>query len=114
VAPPGTLVSKVLVHGSGAALTAGQRLMVQYEGVDWNTGKVFDSSFARGQIASFVLGSGSVISGWNTGLAGAHVCDRVLLVLPASAAYGAKGVPAAGIGGGNTLVFVIDIVDALD
>jgi peptidylprolyl isomerase len=114
LAPPGTLTTKVLVHGSGAALAAGQRLMVQYEGVDWNTGRVFESSFARGQIASFVYGSDGVIPGWNTGLAGAHVGDRVLLVVPASAAYGAKGVPSAGIGGGNTLVFVIDIVDALD
>ena len=113
-APPSTVVSKVLVPGSGARLSTGQRLMVQYEGVDWKTGKVFDSTFARGQIASFVLGSGTVIPGWNTGLAGAHVGDRVLLVLPAAAAYGAKGVPSAGIGGGDTLVFVIDVVDALD
>lgn len=114
VAPPSTLVSKVLVHGSGARVSTGQRLMVQYEGVDWRTGKVFDSSFSRGQIASFVYGSDTVIPGWNTGLAGARVGDRVLLVLPASAAYGAKGVPSAGIGGGDTLVFVIDVVDALN
>lgn len=110
---PTTLTSKVLIHGSGGALTSGQRLMVQYEGVDWNTGKEFDSSFAKGQIASFVLGSTTVIPGWNTGLAGAHVGDRVLLVVPAADAYGSKGVASAGIKGGDTLVFVIDVVDAL-
>ncbi|WP_157436583.1 FKBP-type peptidyl-prolyl cis-trans isomerase [Actinospica robiniae] len=109
---PATLTSSVLIHGSGAVLTSDQRLMVQYTGVDWNTGKQFDSSFGRG-IASFVFGSDSVISGWNKGLAGAHVGDRVLLVLPAADAYGAKGVASAGIHGGDTLVFVIDIVDAL-
>jgi peptidylprolyl isomerase len=109
---PGALASTVLIHGSGSALTAGQRLMVQYTGVDWNTGKQFDSSFGRG-IASFVFGSDSVISGWNKGLAGAHVGDRVLLTVPAADAYGAKGVPSAGIRGGDTLVFVIDVVDAL-
>lgn len=113
VAPPTTRVSKVLIHGSGAALANGQRLMVQYEGVDWNTGKEFDSTFAKNGIASFVLGGSTVISGWNKGLAGAHVGDRVLLVLPAADAYGSKGVPSAGIAGGDTLVFVIDIVDAL-
>jgi peptidylprolyl isomerase len=113
VAPPAKLVSRVLVHGAGAKLASGQRLMVQYEGVDWTTGKQFDSSFGKGRIASFVYGSDTVISGWNSGLAGAHVGDRLLLVLPPSDAYGAKGVPSAGIGGGDTLVFVIDVVDAL-
>jgi peptidylprolyl isomerase len=113
VAAPTALVARVLIHGSGAALANGQRLMVQYQGVDWNTGKEFDSSFSKGQIASFVLGGDTVISGWNKGLAGAHVGDRILLVLPAADAYGSKGVPSAGIAGGDTLVFVIDVVDAL-
>jgi peptidylprolyl isomerase len=109
---PAALNSTVLIHGSGAPLASGQRLMVQYTGVDWNTGKQFDSSFGRG-VASFVLGGDSVISGWNKGLAGAHVGDRVLLVVPAADAYGANGVPSAGIRGGDTLAFVIDVVDAL-
>ena len=113
VAPPAKVQSKVLIQGSGAQIASGQRLMVQYSGVDWNTGKEFDSSFARREIASYVYGSSTVISGWNTGLAGARVGDRMLLVLPASAAYGSKGAPSAGIRGGDTLVFVIDIVDAL-
>jgi peptidylprolyl isomerase len=112
-AAPVSETSKVLIEGSGAQVTANQRLMVQYVGVDWNTGRQFDSSFAQKQIASFVLGSGTVISGWNTGLAGKHVGDRVLLVVPASQAYGSKGVASAGIRGGDTLVFVVDIVDAL-
>ena len=113
VSPPTTLQSKVLVQGSGARITSGQRLMVQYAGVDWNTGKQFDSSFARKEIASYVYGSDTVISGWNTGLAGAHIGDRVLLIVPPADAYGSKGVPTSGISGGDTLVFVIDIVDAL-
>jgi peptidylprolyl isomerase len=113
VTPPATLESKVLIQGSGAPIAKGQRLMVQYAGVDWNTDKQFDSSFARKQIASYVYGSDTVISGWNTGLAGAHIGDRVLLIVPPADAYGSKGVPTAGIGGGDTLVFVIDIVDAL-
>ncbi|HET9169551.1 MAG TPA: FKBP-type peptidyl-prolyl cis-trans isomerase [Actinospica sp.] len=110
---PGALTSRVLIPGSGAQIQTDQRLMVQYVGVDWNTGKQFDSSFADKQLASFVFGSSSVISGWNTGLAGKHVGDRVLLVVPAAEAYGTKGVPSAGIRGGDTLVFVVDIVDAL-
>jgi len=113
VSPPTALVQKVLISGSGAVISTGQRLMLQYVGVDWNTGKQFDSSFARKEITSYVFGSDTVISGWNKGLAGKRVGDRVLLVVPASEAYGSKGVASAGIGGGDTLVFVVDIVDAL-
>ena len=111
--PPSALVDKVLIKGSGARIASNQRLMLQYAGVDWNTGKLFDSSFSRKQIASYVFGSNTVIAGWNTGLAGAHVGDRILLIVPPADAYGSKGVPSAGIGGTDTLVFVIDIVDAL-
>lgn len=113
VTPPSSLVSKVLISGSGAQISTGQRLMLQYVGVDWNTGKQFDSSFARKQLISYVFGSDTVIPGWNKGLAGKRVGDRVLLIIPASDAYGSKGVSSAGIRGGDTLVFVVDIVDAI-
>src|SRR5262249_13497972 len=92
VTPPATSVSKVLIHGTGAQISTGQRLMLQYVGVDWRTGKQFDSSFTRKEITSYVFGSGTVIAGWNKGLAGKHVGDRVLLIIPSSDAYGSKGV----------------------
>lgn len=113
VTPPSSLVSKVLIPGTGTRISSGQRLMVQYVGVDWNTGKQFDSSFTRKEITSYVFGSDTVIPGWNKGLAGKRVGDRVLLIIPALDAYGSKGVSSAGIRGGDTLVFVIDIVDAI-
>jgi peptidylprolyl isomerase len=91
--PAGHAESKVLIQGSGAPITKNQRLMVQYTGVDWNTGKQFDSSFARKQIASYVFGSNTVISGWNTGLAGAHVGDRILLIVPPRTPTAARACP---------------------
>ena len=51
-----------------------------------------------------------VIRGWDEGLLGHRVGSRVLLSIPPEYGYGARGVPQAGIGGGDTLVFVTDIM----
>jgi len=112
--PPASLVADTLIHGSGETVQSGRTLVIQYTGVDWNTGKNFDSSFTRKQAFSTVIGAGKVIKGWDQGLIGKHVGDRVLLVIPPALGYGPSGgQSSAGIGANDTLVFVVDIVDAL-
>jgi peptidylprolyl isomerase len=112
--PPAALVSDVLIHGKGEAVASGHTILMQYTGVDWNTGKNFDSSFSHNQAFSTVIGAGQVIKGWDQGLVGKHVGDRVLLVIPPALGYGPSGGQAdAGIGKDDTLVFVVDIVDLL-
>jgi peptidylprolyl isomerase len=112
--PPASLIADTLIQGSGEVVQSGRTLVIQYTGVDWNTGKNFDSSFTRKQAFSTVIGAGKVIKGWDEGLIGKHVGDRVLLVIPPSLGYGPTGgQPSAGIGANDTLVFVVDIIDAL-
>ena len=114
VTPPSGLVSNVLIQGHGQTVAKGQTLVMQYTGVDWNTGKNFDSSFSRKSVFSTAIGEGAVIAGWDQGLVGKHVGDRVLLVIPPSLGYGSQGgQPSAGIGAKDTLVFVVDIVGAV-
>jgi peptidylprolyl isomerase len=114
VKPPANLVSNVLIQGHGATVAKGQTLLMQYTGVDWNTGKNFDSSFSRKTAFSTAIGEGTVIAGWDQGLVGKHVGDRVLLVIPPSLGYGPQGgQSSAGIGAKDTLVFVVDIVAVL-
>ena len=62
--------------------------------------------------ASFSIGVGKVISGWDLGLVGQTVGSQVILVIPPDQGYGAEGYDSAGIKGTDTLVFVIDILDA--
>jgi peptidylprolyl isomerase len=113
VKPPANLVANVLVQGHGPTVTKGQTLVMQYTGVDWNTGKNFDSSFTRKAAFSTAIGEGAVIAGWDQGLVGKHVGDRVLLVIPPALGYGPQGgQSSAGIGASDTLVFVADIVEA--
>jgi peptidylprolyl isomerase len=114
VKPPAVLVADTLIHGAGETVQSGHTLLIQYTGVDWNTGKNFDSSFTRKAAFSTVIGAGKVIAGWDQGLVGKHVGDRVLLVIPSALGYGPSGgQSSAGIGKDDTLVFVVDIVDEL-
>ncbi|GLY31833.1 FKBP-type peptidyl-prolyl cis-trans isomerase [Kineosporia sp. NBRC 101731] len=106
-----SLVVQPLIEGTGAKVAKGQTITVQYTGVVWPGGKVFDSSWAKGSPASFEIGAGRVISGWDKGLVGKKVGSQVLLVIPPDEGYGAEGQSDAGIKGTDTLVFVVDILD---
>jgi FKBP-type peptidyl-prolyl cis-trans isomerase len=109
---PKTLQVKTLIKGKGAKVAKGEDIAVQYTGVIWRTGKVFDSSWARSTPLTTVIGEGQVIPGWDTGLVGQTVGSRVLLVIPPADGYGSAGASTAGINGTDTLVFAVDILAA--
>jgi FKBP-type peptidyl-prolyl cis-trans isomerase len=114
VKPPTTLQVQTLIKGSGPKVTRGEYVITQYTGYIWRTGAVFDSSWSRKAPFGFVVGASpeQVIPGWDTGLEGQTVGSRVLLVIPPKEGYGTAGASQAGIKGTDTLVFVVDIVDA--
>jgi len=111
---PASLTEQTLIQGHGAKVAKGDTLIANYLGQTWapKAGKpnVFDSSFKRGSPAAFVIGTGAVIPGWDKTLVGKKIGSRVLLTVPPSDGYGAKGQPSAGISGTDTLVFVVDLV----
>jgi peptidylprolyl isomerase len=109
---PTSLVVQPLIKGTGPVVTAGQTITVHYTGVIWASGKQFDSSWDRGEPVDFAIGQGQVIAGWDEGLVGQTVGSQVLLVVPPDKGYGEGGQPNAGISGTDTLVFVVDILDA--
>jgi FKBP-type peptidyl-prolyl cis-trans isomerase len=108
--PPTKLVTATVVQGTGDTVKAGDLVIVQYLGVKWADGKAFDASWDHGTPAGFPIGVGQVIKGWDEGLVGRHVGDRVLLIVPPAYGYGAQGQSQAGISGTDTLVFAVDIV----
>jgi peptidylprolyl isomerase len=110
--PPGQLVVQPLITGRGAKVTSGQQLRVQYVGVIWPGGREFDSSWRRGEAATITIGRGQVVGGLDRGLVGQTVGSRVLLVIPPDDGYGAAGNASFGVRGTDTLVFVVDILDA--
>jgi peptidylprolyl isomerase len=100
-----------LVVGSGAVVTAGQSVTVEYVGSRQN-GEVFDSSRGRGSPFNFTLGIGQVIAGWDEGVAGMRVGGRRQLTIPAELAYGDNPSPGGIIQPGDTLVFDVELLSA--
>lgn len=107
--PPTELVVETLVEGDGEEVESGDLLLADYAGVLWDGGEEFDSSWTRGEPAAFAIGTGAVIEGWDEGLVGQQVGDRVLLVIPPELGYGDQESPT--IPADSTLVFVVDIRD---
>lgn len=107
-AAPTELQLAVLKKGDGAVVADGANLIVQYQGVNWTSGEVFDQSWGNGAPASF--GTGDVIEGFKEAVVGQTVGSQVLVVIPPDKGYGSAGQSSAGISGTDTLVFVIDIL----
>ncbi|WP_232247843.1 FKBP-type peptidyl-prolyl cis-trans isomerase [Kitasatospora azatica] len=108
---PTDLQTNVLIKGDGKPVQSGQSLVLQYTGVLWSNGQQFDSSWNHGGAQVLQIGTGSVIQGWDKGLVGQPVGSRVELVIPPALGYGSQaqnGIPA-----NSTLVFVIDILEAV-
>ena len=110
--PPTSLVKSVVTEGSGPAVAKGDLLVGHYVGQVWGATTPFDSSFKRGSLASFPIGVGKVVPGWDETLVGVKTGSRVLLSLPPEKGYGATGNSGAGIKGTDTIVFVVDVVGA--
>jgi len=108
--PPVDLVCEDITVGSGATAAAGHMVDVHYVGVAWSTGGQFDASWDRGDLFTFSLGRGQVIKGWDDGVAGMQVGGRRRITIPPHLGYGAQGAGGV-IKGGETLVFVVDLVN---
>ena len=107
--PPAELVVEDLVVGEGAEAAAGQQVSVHYVGVAWSNGAEFDSSWDRDEPFEFGLGRGQVIQGRDQGVAGMRVGGRRRLTIPPALGYGSRGAGGV-IKGGETLVFVVDLL----
>lgn len=108
--PPADLVIEDLEVGGGAEARPGQSVSVHYVGVAWSTGSQFDASWDRGEPLGFGLGAGQVIAGWDEGVTGMRVGGRRRLTIPPHLGYGSRGAGGV-IKGGETLVFVVDLLD---
>jgi FKBP-type peptidyl-prolyl cis-trans isomerase FklB len=93
---------RVITPGTGKKPAATDSVTVHYRGTLID-GTEFDSSYARGQPATFPLNG--VIAGWTEGVQLMQEGGKSELVIPASLAYGDKG-PLAG----QVLVFEVELI----
>jgi peptidylprolyl isomerase len=110
--PDKALVTEVVKEGDGPEVKKGELLTANYLGQIWRDGKVFDNSYDRGAPASFPIGIGGVIAGWDEGLVGKKIGSRVVMSIPPDKGYKEQGNEQAGIKGDDTLIFVVDLVSS--
>ena len=112
-APPcGLQVSDVVV-GDGPEAIEGTSVAVKYVGAFYGTGEEFDSSWSRGedQTLPVNVGAGQVIPGFEQAIDGMQVGGRRMVTIPSDLGYGPTG--QGPIPGDATLVFVLDLVEAV-
>ncbi|WP_104106464.1 FKBP-type peptidyl-prolyl cis-trans isomerase [Nocardioides sp. 616] len=110
--PNGKLWVTKLIKGDGPVVKKGQTIYVNYLGQVYDGKAPFDESYSAGMPASFPIGVGQVVPGWDKALVGQTVGSRVVVAVPPALGYGKKGQPDAGIKGTDTLFFVVDILAA--
>jgi len=105
VEPSTELQVHIIEEGDGDTVAAGDSVTLQYQGISWDTGEVFDESYARGEPATFP--TDGVIQGFGAALVGQKVGTKLIVTIPPELAYGTD--PAAHELGGQTLVFLVEI-----
>jgi FKBP-type peptidyl-prolyl cis-trans isomerase len=107
---PSGLQYKILTPGTGPKPTAGDSVVCNYRGTLIN-GTEFDSSYKRGQPATFPVNG--VIKGWTEALQLMPVGSKWQLFVPPDLAYGERGA-GADIGPDSTLIFEVELLSVED
>jgi FKBP-type peptidyl-prolyl cis-trans isomerase FklB len=103
---PSGLEYKIEKEGTGPKPTASDSVVCNYRGTLID-GKEFDSSYKRGQPATFPVSG--VIKGWTEALQLMPVGSKWQLFVPSDLAYGDRGA-GPDIGPGATLVFEVELL----
>jgi FKBP-type peptidyl-prolyl cis-trans isomerase FkpA/FKBP-type peptidyl-prolyl cis-trans isomerase FklB len=98
---------RVMTEGDGASPQATDQVTVHYRGTLLN-GTEFDSSYARGELATFALNQ--VIPGWTEGVQLMQEGAKYEFFIPADLAYGEQGRPGP-IGPNATLIFEVELIE---
>ncbi|RNI22390.1 FKBP-type peptidyl-prolyl cis-trans isomerase [Rufibacter latericius] len=103
---PSGLQYQVLESGSGRTPTRNSNVTTHYHGTLIN-GTVFDSSYERGEPATFPVNG--VIAGWTEALQLMKEGDKWRLFIPGNLAYGSRGA-GGDIGPNATLIFDVELI----
>ena len=106
------LLYEVVEQGSGAKPSSPtSTVVVHYTGTLLD-GSKFDSSYDRGQPATFALNQ--VIKGWTEGLQLMNTGSKYRFYIPPELAYGSDARPGSPIGPNSTLIFDVELIEVKD
>lgn len=98
---------ETLIAGTGEEIKPGQVARLHYEGKLEN-GTVFDSSRAKGQPATYTIGTGGLIKGWEEAIPGMRVGETRKLIIPPAMGYGDR--EHGEIPPNSTLIFEVELL----
>jgi peptidylprolyl isomerase len=102
--------SSVLAQASGPRVQEGDTIVADYAAYDATTNRLFDTTFgASGTPHVFTLSTDKLLKGMVTGIVGANQGSTIALAIPPADAFGTAGQPSAGIGGSDTIFFVLKV-----
>jgi FKBP-type peptidyl-prolyl cis-trans isomerase FkpA len=104
---PSGLQYKVITEGTGKSPKATDTVQVHYRGTLLD-GTEFDSSYKRGQPATFPLNR--VIAGWTEGVQLMKEGGKYQFFIPSKLAYGSSGTPGGPIGPNEALIFEVELL----
>ncbi len=108
--PAATTQIATLIKGRGAAVGPTDSVVIQYQGTDLATGKIFDQTWGASPYSGAVNG---FVPGFTNAIVGQTVGSQVLVLIAPADGYGPQGGNSgAGIGKDDTIAFVIDILAA--
>jgi peptidylprolyl isomerase len=106
--PPATTQIATLIKGAGAVVGTTDSVVIQYQGTNLATGKIFDQTWGA---TPFSGAANGFVTGFTNAIVGQTVGSQVLVVIAPADGYGPQGGnSSAGIGKTDTIVFVIDIL----
>jgi peptidylprolyl isomerase len=106
-APTETKVT-TLKEGDGYTVQSGDYVLIQYSGVRWSNGEVFDETWGKSPYTGQTTG---FVPGFQKALDGQKVGSQMLVVIPPAEGYGEGEINESDLKG-ETLVFVVDILGA--
>jgi len=109
ISRPSGLQYEILTEGTGRVPRATNKVMAHYEG-KLLSGKVFDSSYRRGEPATFPVNG--LIQGWQEALQLMPAGSKWRLYIPSRLGYGTKGA-GADIPANATLIFELELLAVL-
>jgi len=111
-----TTYRRILEEGDGDPLEAGQSVSFENVAVNGRDGAEFDNSYDASEdtpTPTIVMDETQIIPGLIRGLIGVPVGSRVLIASSPEDAFQAQGgIPDAGVEADDTVIFVVDVLDA--
>jgi peptidylprolyl isomerase len=105
---PSEFKSQLLLDGAGEEIELGDTVTLNYSGFLWESGTLFDSSWANGKPEQFQITDSGLIGGFVKALVGAKTGSKMVTIIPPDLGYGELGNDT--IPGNATLVFVIEVL----